>query len=80
VVKDTGVGIPQEEHINLGKRFHRVQCTGGRTHEGTGIGLALVYELVRIHGGNVTVESQLGAGTSGRVCCVSTERSNVLSV
>lgn len=37
-VQDTGIGIPQDELENLGKRFHRISFTRGRTHEGTGIG------------------------------------------
>ena len=62
-VKDSGCGIPEEELPRLFERFHRVQSTKGRTHEGTGIGLALVQELVRIHGGQITVESELLKGS-----------------
>jgi len=51
-MRDTGVGIPAEELPHLFERFHRVKGTAGRTYEGTGIGLALVHELVRLHGGN----------------------------
>ena len=46
------------------ERFHRVKHARARTHEGTGIGLALVQELARLHGGTVTVESQEGQGTT----------------
>ncbi|ELR18492.1 multisensor hybrid histidine kinase, partial [Acanthamoeba castellanii str. Neff] len=67
IVSDTGIGIPEEEMVHLGRRFHRVQTPGGRSYEGTGIGLALVYELVRLHGGQVEASSQLGKGTSFRV-------------
>ncbi len=63
-VTDTGVGIPNEELPRLFERFHRVEGVTGRTHEGTGIGLALVQELVRLHGGDVRVESTHGVGTS----------------
>jgi signal transduction histidine kinase len=63
-VSDTGTGIPADELGNVFKRFHRVQGTRARTHEGSGIGLALVSELVRLHGGNIDVQSQLGAGTT----------------
>jgi signal transduction histidine kinase/DNA-binding response OmpR family regulator len=66
-VTDTGIGVPGEEMPNLFKRFHRVEGRGGRTHEGTGIGLALVQELVRLHGGNISVESTAGYGTAFRV-------------
>lgn len=63
-VRDTGTGIPAAELPNLFNRFHRVRETRGRTHEGTGIGLALVLELVKLHGGTVGVESAYGAGST----------------
>ena len=63
-VQDTGSGIPPEELPRLFERFHRVEATKGRTHEGTGIGLALVQELVKIHGGTVCVESEVGRGST----------------
>jgi PAS domain S-box-containing protein len=62
-VVDTGVGIPEHELPRLFERFHRVRDTRGRTHEGTGIGLALVRELVRLHGGEVAATSRLGEGS-----------------
>ena len=62
-VRDTGVGIPDLEIPRMFERFHRVPQTQGRTHEGTGIGLALVHELVKLHGGEVSVESTLKAGS-----------------
>ncbi|MEY4581056.1 MAG: hypothetical protein RL701_5759 [Pseudomonadota bacterium] len=66
-VSDTGVGIAEHELGHVFKRFHRVQGARSRTHEGTGIGLALVSELVRLHGGSIRVDSKLGAGTSFHV-------------
>jgi PAS domain S-box-containing protein len=63
-VADTGTGIPDEELPRVFERFHRVEGASGRTHEGTGIGLALVQELVRLHGGSVKVESVLGQGST----------------
>ena len=63
-VRDTGVGIPPTELPRLFERFHRVEGQAGRTQEGTGIGLALVQELVRLHGGTVTVESAPGQGST----------------
>ncbi len=63
-VRDTGAGIPVEELPRLFERFHRVEATKGRSHEGSGIGLALVHELVKLHGGNIAVESQVGSGTT----------------
>jgi PAS domain S-box-containing protein len=67
-VRNTGVGIPAEEMPRIFERFHRVRDTRGRTHEGTGIGLALVQELVKLHGGTVRAESVLGAGSRFEVC------------
>jgi signal transduction histidine kinase len=63
-VTDTGVGIPAEQLPHIFERFHRVPSAKSRTHEGTGIGLALVQELVRIHGGRMLVESEVGRGTT----------------
>ena len=63
-VRDTGVGIPEGEIPQIFERFHRVQGTRGRTHEGTGIGLALVSELVKLHGGAVRAESAPGQGST----------------
>ncbi|MCY1016117.1 ATP-binding protein [Pyxidicoccus sp. MSG2] len=63
-VQDTGVGIPEEELPRVFERFYRVRSTEGRSHEGTGIGLALVQELVRLHGGSVSVTSRLGEGST----------------
>ncbi|HEY8284342.1 MAG TPA: ATP-binding protein [Chloroflexota bacterium] len=63
-VSDTGTGIAPGELPRLFERFHRVQGARARTHEGTGIGLALVAELARLHGGTVAVESTVGVGTS----------------
>lgn len=63
-VRDTGVGIPQAELPRVFERFHRIEGTRGRTHEGTGIGLALVDELVRLHGGTVAATSKQGVGST----------------
>jgi PAS domain S-box-containing protein len=62
-VRDSGVGIPAHELPRLFERFHRIEGQPGRTQEGSGIGLALVQELVRLHGGTVEVESTVGRGT-----------------
>ncbi|HEX4382057.1 MAG TPA: ATP-binding protein, partial [Myxococcales bacterium] len=64
VVRDTGSGVPAAELPHLFERFHRVEGTRGRTHEGTGIGLALVQELVKLHGGTVEAASVLDQGTT----------------
>jgi len=63
-VSDTGVGIPAEQLPHVFERFRRVPNARSRTHEGTGIGLALVQELVRLHQGEVSVESREGVGTT----------------
>jgi signal transduction histidine kinase len=63
-VRDTGVGIPEDQLPRVFERFHRVEGTRGRSFEGSGIGLALVQELVRLHGGQINVESELGKGTA----------------
>lgn len=63
-IRDSGIGIPEEALPKLFERFYRVEGAEGRTHEGSGIGLALVHELVKLHGGVVTVESRLGEGTT----------------
>lgn len=66
-VRDTGTGIPAAEIPHLFERFHRVQGSRGRTYEGSGIGLALVQELVKLHSGTVRVESEVNQGTVFRV-------------
>jgi PAS domain S-box-containing protein len=63
-IHDTGVGIPAEHLDHVFERFHRIESAQARTHEGTGIGLALVEELVKLHGGSVRVESAVGAGST----------------
>ncbi|HSP16349.1 MAG TPA: ATP-binding protein [Thermoanaerobaculia bacterium] len=63
-VRDTGTGIAAGELPHLFKRFHRVKGARGRTFEGSGIGLALVQELVKRHGGTVSVASEVGRGST----------------
>ncbi|MBD1906275.1 response regulator [Trichocoleus sp. FACHB-832] len=62
-VADTGVGIPAEELPHLFERFHRVENSQGRSFEGSGIGLSLVQELVKLHGGAIAVSSTFGQGS-----------------
>ena len=66
-VTDTGVGIAEEEIPHMFQRFHRIAGSAGRSYEGTGIGLSLVAELVKIHKGKIDVSSKLGAGTTFRI-------------
>jgi signal transduction histidine kinase/DNA-binding response OmpR family regulator len=63
-IEDTGVGINQESLPNIFDRFYQVDSSQTREFEGTGIGLAIVKELVDLHEGKIKVESTIGKGTS----------------
>ncbi|WP_221089438.1 ATP-binding protein [Deinococcus aquaedulcis] len=63
-VQDTGVGVPEAEVGRLFERFHRVEGQRGRSFEGSGIGLALVREIVGLHGGQIEARSAEGQGTT----------------
>jgi PAS domain S-box-containing protein len=63
-VRDTGTGIPAHELPHLFERFRRVDGARGRSFEGSGIGLALVQELVKQHGGEIGVRSEVGRGST----------------
>jgi signal transduction histidine kinase len=63
-VRDTGVGIPRHQLPCLFERFHRIEGQKSRSFEGSGIGLALVQELVQLHGGTIQVESEPDVGTA----------------
>jgi PAS domain S-box-containing protein len=63
-VADTGIGIASDQLPRLFERFHRVQGVRSRTHEGTGIGLALVQELAKLHGGSIRVRSEIDRGST----------------
>ncbi len=62
-IRDTGIGIAQEEIPKLFDRFYQVDSSHTREYEGTGIGLALTKELVELHHGNIKVESEKGTWT-----------------
>ena len=62
-VSDTGPGIPAEELPRVFERFHQVPAKNARSREGAGIGLSLVRDLARAHGGDVSARSQVGAGS-----------------
>ncbi|KAL1741276.1 histidine kinase [Schizophyllum fasciatum] len=63
-VVDSGCGIPPDHVDRVLDRFHRVESSESRAVEGTGIGLALTAELVKLHGGHVDVASVLGVGST----------------
>ena len=62
-ITDTGTGISESDLAHLFQRFHRIEGARRRSHEGSGIGLALVQELAEMHGGTITVDSTLGVGS-----------------
>jgi len=63
-VADTGIGIPGDSLERVFERFHRIEGARGRSHEGSGIGLALVHELVKLHGGSIQVTSEVHQGST----------------
>jgi PAS domain S-box-containing protein len=67
VVRDTGTGIAADQIPHLFERFRRIEGAKRRSHEGSGIGLALVHELVKFHSGSIQVESELGKGSTFKV-------------
>lgn len=75
-VSDSGIGIPAEDVPNVFKRFWRGDRSRSRDTGGAGIGLAIVQELVDAHGGRISVESELGHGTSFHVFFPISQRSD----
>ena len=68
VLRDSGIGISGSDLERLGRPFEQAQTAApSRPKEGTGLGLALVKSLTAMHGGEATLESALGVGTTGRV-------------
>ena len=67
-VADSGIGIPQKELPRMFERFHRVEAVHGRYQEGTGIGLAFTKEIIKLHGGDIKVESEDGKGSLFTIC------------
>ncbi len=67
IVEDTGVGIPEDKLLFIFNRFYQADKSGFNNHEGTGIGLAYVNELVKVHKGEISVSSVAGSGTTFRV-------------
>ena len=63
-IADTGIGVPRPEIPRLFERFHRIENARARSNEGSGIGLALVQELIQLHGGTISAASVEGEGTT----------------
>jgi signal transduction histidine kinase len=78
-VSDTGVGIPEEELGQLFERFYRVEKDRSRTTGGSGLGLAISKQIVEMHGGDISVESEVGVGSTFRVCVPKTPLSRSAS-
>lgn len=64
IVKDSGIGIPAEKHEQIFERFFQNDLPDSLMNQGSGIGLAITKEFVRIHGGTIRVESEVGKGSS----------------
>jgi cell cycle sensor histidine kinase DivJ len=63
-IADTGVGIAADDLKRIGDPFFQAGKTYQRRHEGTGLGLSIVKSLVALHGGEMTVQSQVDEGTT----------------
>jgi signal transduction histidine kinase len=61
-IEDTGIGMSADELTHIFKRFYR--CDRSRSRQGNGLGLSLALAFVRAHGGNITVKSTLGQGST----------------
>jgi two-component system phosphate regulon sensor histidine kinase PhoR len=66
-VADTGIGIPKEAQERIFERFYQLDGSSSRRFGGTGLGLALVREIVSLHGGSVTVNSEVNKGSTFRI-------------
>ncbi len=66
-VRDFGIGIPKPEQRHIFAAFHRASQSEAQAGSGAGLGLAIVREVARAHGGEVSVESEPGAGATFRV-------------
>ena len=62
-VEDDGPGIPQDKLSEVFEEFYQLDTSYARTHEGVGLGLALVKQIIELHGGTISVKSQEGVGS-----------------
>jgi len=67
IVKDTGIGIPEENQPRIFERFYRVDKSRSKATGGTGLGLAIVKHIAEVHGANIVLHSKVGVGTEIRV-------------
>ena len=63
-VRDTGPGIPSDQQAKIFERFHRIDTSRSRAHGGAGLGLTIARLLARLQGGDITVRSAEGAGST----------------
>ena len=73
-VTDTGIGIPQEKADQIFERFFQHDVPGSMVNQGSGIGLSITKEFVRIHGGEIAVASEVEQGTTVRIILTTSER------
>ena len=62
VVDDNGPGIPKEEHLNVMKPFYRIDKSRGQNKSGVGLGLSITNDIIRSHGGKITLEKSPSNG------------------
>ncbi|HSS99012.1 MAG TPA: ATP-binding protein [Terriglobales bacterium] len=66
-IQDSGIGIPKEELPHIFERFYQVDGSSTRRFGGTGLGLALAKEIIELHGGEISVESEVGQGSTFQI-------------
>lgn len=79
-VKDTGLGIPENDLPFIFDRFHRVEKSRSRKMGGTGLGLAIVQQIIKVLEGNISVQSELGKGTTFVISFAAEEEGKPLGI